>query len=143
MELQTVVVINRQVSDVFGMWSEAERYPEWFDMSIERRKITEGPMAVGSKYLAVDRIPLGRQLECTLEITAYDPDKFIAATLSAPANANWEATFEEVSEGTRMTFKTVAHLSGLQGLVAPLFKGWANRQVQDGLKNFKTAVESP
>ena len=143
MELQATVVINRPASDVFAMWSEAERYPEWFDMSIERRKITEGPMAVGSKYHAVDKLPPGRRIECTLEITAYDPDKYIAATLSAPTNANWEATFEEVSEGTRMTFKIVAHLSGLRGLIAPLLKGWANRQLQNGLSNFKKAVESP
>ena len=142
MELHSTVVINKPVSDVFGVWSEAERYPEWFDMSLERRKITEGPMATGSKYHAVDKMPPGRRVESTLEITAYDPDRRIAATLSPPINASWEATFDEVSEGTGMTFKMVARLSGLQPLVAPLFKGWANRQLQNGLNRFKTAAES-
>jgi uncharacterized membrane protein len=134
-------VINKPVSEVFGMWSEAERYPEWLDLSIEQRKITEGPMAVGSRYQAVDKMPLGRRIDFTLEIMACEPDKYISATLSAPNNANWEATFEEMSEGTRMTFKMVAHFSGLQALIAPLFKGWATRQMQDGLNNFKAAAE--
>ena len=100
-------------------------------------------MTVGSKYHAIDKTPLGRRFECTLEITAYQPNKYIAAKLSPPTNATWETAFEEVSEGTRMTFKMVVHLSGLHGLMAPLFKGWANRQVQDGLNNFKSAAESP
>ena len=142
MELEASVVINKPPREVFALWSEAERYPEWFDMSLERRKMTEGPMATGSKYHAVDKMPPGRRVESTLEITAYDPNRRIAATLSRPINANWEATFDEVSEGTGMTFKMVARLSGLQPLVAPLFKGWANRQLQNGLNRFKTAAES-
>ena len=142
MELEASVVINKPPREVFALWSEAERYPEWFDMSLERRKMTEGPMATGSKYHAVDKMPPGRRVESTLEITAYDPNRRIAATLSRPINASWEATFDEVSEGTGMTFKMVARLSGLQPLVAPLFKGWANRQLQNGLNRFKTAAES-
>ena len=142
MELEASVVINKPPREVFALWSEAERYPEWFDMSLERRKMTEGPMATGSRYHAVDKMPPGRRVESTLEITAYDPNRRIAATLSRPINASWEATFDEVSEGTGMTFKMVARLSGLQPLVAPLFKGWANRQLQNGLNRFKTAAES-
>ena len=142
MELEATVVINKPPIEVFALWSEAERYPEWFGMSLERRKITEGPMATGSKYHAVDKMPPGRRVESTLEITAYEPNRRVAATLSPPINANWEATFHEVREGTNMTFKMVARLSGLQPLVAPLFKGWANRQLQNGLNRFKAAAES-
>lgn len=142
MELLAAVVINRPEDQVFALWSQAERYPEWFEMSIERRKITEGPMGVGSKYVAVDKLPPGRRVETTLEITAYEPNKLIAATLSAPTNATWEARFEQEDGGTRMTFTTVARLSGLRGLLAPLFKGWANRQIQSALDRFKAAAES-
>ena len=142
MELEASVVINKPPREVFALWSEAERYPEWFDMSLERRKITEGPMATGSKYHAVDKMPPGRRVESTLEITAYDPNGYVAATLSAPINASWEATFDEVSEGTSMTFKTVVRLSGLQALVAPLLQRWAKRQLQNGLNRFKAAAES-
>lgn len=142
MELETTIVINKPPEEVFALWSEAERYPEWFDMCLERRKITGGPMATGSKYRAIDRIPPGRRVESTLEITAYDPIRYVAATLSRPINASWEATFDEVSEGTSMTFKMVVRLPGLQGLGAPLFQGWAKRQLQNGLNRFKAAAES-
>ena len=142
MELKATAVIGRPLGEVFARWSEVERYPEWFDMCIERRKLTEGPIGVGTKYRAVDKLPLGRRTEATLEVTAYQPNELGAARLSNPINATWEARFEETGQGTRMTFHTVASLSGLQGLLAPLFAGWARRQLQTGLDHFKAGNES-
>ncbi len=141
MELGATTVIERPVGEVFARWSEVERYPEWFDVSIERRKLTEGPIGVGTKYRAVDKLPPGLRTEATLEITAYEPSELVAAILSDPINATWEARFEETGQGTRMTFHMVASLSGLQGLLAPLFAGWARRQLQTGLGRFKASLE--
>lgn len=142
MELEAAIVIDRPLGEVFARWSEVERYPEWFAMTIERRKVTEGPIRVGTIYHAVDKLPPGRRIEATLEITAYQPDELIAARLSEPMNATWEARFEETNGGTRMSFHTVANLSGLQGLLAPLLAGWARRQLQTGLDRFKAGLES-
>ena len=142
MEIMATVVINRPVAEVFARWSEVERYPEWFAMSLERRKVTEGPVRVGTIYHAVDKLPPGRRIETTLEITAYQPDELMGARLSKPLNATWEATFEDTDGRTRMTFRTVANPSGLQGLVAPLMSGWARRQLQSGLNAFKASVET-
>ena len=142
MELQAAVIVGRAIGEVFALWADAERYPEWFEMSLERRKLTDGPMQVGSKYTAIDKMPLRRRFESTLEITAFDPNQRIAATLSPPTNASWEATFEESDGGTKMTFTTVANLSRVQSLLAPVLKRWANRQLQDGLTKSKAAAES-
>ena len=142
MELEATTVIERPIGEVFERWSEVERYPEWFDMTVERRKITEGAIDVGTKYLAVDKLPPGRRVETTLEITSYQPNELVAARLSEPINATWEAMFEETGGGTRMTFHTVANPSGWQRLFAPLMSGWARRQLQKGLDRFKASVES-
>ncbi len=139
MEIEAAVVVNKPIADVFARWSEVEQYPEWFDMSIERRKVTEGPIRVGTIYHAVDKLPPGRRVETTLEITAYQPNELMAATLSKPLNASWEARFEDTNGSTRLIFRTVANLSGLQGLVAPLLSGWARRQLQTGLDRFKAS----
>ena len=142
MELEATVIIDRPASAVFALWSEAERYPEWFDVAIARRPITAGPMRVGSQYSAVDKLPLGGRIESVLEITAYKPDTYVAATLSAPFNAQWEAHFDAAGDGTRMTFKTAVRLSGLRGLLAPLLSGWASRQLREALRRFKAAAEA-
>ena len=99
MEIEATVVINKPIAEVFARWSEVERYPEWFDMSIERRKVTEGPLRVGTIYHAVDKLPPGRRVEATLEITAYQPDELMGGRLAKPLNATWEARFEDISGG--------------------------------------------
>ena len=139
MEIEAAVVVNEPVADVFARWSEVERYPEWFDISIERRKVTDGPIRVGTIYHAADKLPPGRRVETTLEITAYQPNELIAGGLSKPLNTTWEARFEDVNGSTRMTFRAVANPSGVQGLIAPLLTGWARRQLQTGLDRFKAS----
>ena len=142
MELEASTVIHRPIGEVFQRWSEVERYPEWFDISIERRKVTDEAIDVGTKFHAVDRFPLGRSVLTLLEITAYQPNELVAAKLSEPINATWEAMFEETGDGTRMTFHTVVNMSGIRGLFAPLMGGWARQQLQRGLDGFKASVES-
>ena len=142
MEIESVTMINKPIAEVFARWSEVERFPEWFDSTIERRKVTEGPIGVGTKHHAVEKLPPGRRIEATLEVTVYQPNELVAATLSEPINATWEARFEETDVGTRMSFQTTARLSGLQGLLAPLLAGWARRQLQTGLDRFKASVEA-
>ena len=142
MELTNSVVVNRPVSVVFAAWSELERIPDWYAGSLERRKLTDGPIGVGTRYHAVDKIPPGRRIEGTLEITKYEPDSMMAASLSDPYNAEWELTLEDLDGSTRMTMHIDASLSGIQGLLAPLLSGWAHRTNQRGLDAFKTDVES-
>ncbi len=141
MELESTTLIRKPIGDVFARWSEVERYPEWFESTIERTKVTDGPIRVGTIYHAVDKLPPGRRIETTLEITGYKPNELVAARLTDPISATWEASFEEADDGTRMTFHMVAKLSGLQGLLAPLFAGWARRQLQTGLDRFKASLE--
>lgn len=141
MEVTNSVRIHRPIGEVFAAWSELERIPEWFVDSLERRKLTDGPVGVGTKYHAVDKLPPGRRIEGTLEITTYEPDRLVAASLSEPYNATWDMTFEEIGGNTRMTMHTVANLAGIQGLLAPLLTGWARRVQQKGLDRFKEDVE--
>ena len=65
----------------------------------------------------------------------------MAARLSKPLDATWEARFEDTNGSTRMTFHTVVNMSGWQGLFAPLLAGWARRQLQTGLDRFKASFE--
>ena len=139
MEIEAAVEVNRPIAEVFARWSEVERYPEWFDMSIERRKVTEGPVRVGTIYHAVDKLPPGRRVQTTLEITAYQPNELMAARLSKPLDATWEARFEDTNGSTRVLFHTVVNMSGWQGLLAPLLSGWARRQLQTGLDRFNAS----
>jgi len=141
MEVTNSVRIQRPIDEVFAAWSELERIPEWFVGSLERRKLSDGPVGVGTRYHAVDKLPPGRRIEGTLEITTYEPNRLVAASLSEPYNATWDVTFDEMGGDTSMTMHTVANLAGIQGLLAPLLTGWASRVQQKGLDRFKEDVE--
>lgn len=80
MILESTVLVARPVEQVFAQWSRMEQYPEWFKSSVERRKISEGPLGVGTKYHGVDKMP-GRRMEFTLETTAFEPHRMMAAKL--------------------------------------------------------------
>ena len=142
MELETTTVIDRPIAEVFARFAEVERFSEWIDDVVERRKLTDGPIRVGTQYHAVDQLPLGRRLEGTLEITAYEPNERVAARLSPPFNLTWDTRFAETEAGTRMTMRVVLNWSGIPGLLASVFSGLLKRRGQRGLNKFKAGVES-
>ena len=78
MELEGTTVVARPISEVFSYWADLERAGEWSGPVIERRKLSDAPAGVGTRYHAVDRLA-GRRVEFTLEITAYEPAERMAA----------------------------------------------------------------
>ena len=142
MELATSITIDRPVSDVFAYWADLERAPEWAAPVIERRKLTEGPVGVGTQYRAVDQFP-GRKVEFTVEITAFEPNRLMAASWHEPMEGGWEARFEESNGGTRITMHAEMNPSGgVMKLLFPLMGGWVKRAMQKDLDAFRARLES-
>ncbi len=141
MELDARVYINRPVGEVFVRWGDLERAPEWAGAVIERRKLTEGPVAVGTKYRAVDQFP-GRRIEFTVEITEYEADRLMAGAWSGALEGGWEARFEERDGGTELAVHAEMKPSGMLKLLSPLMGGFARRAMQKDLARFKTWVEA-
>ena len=108
---------------------------------IERRKLTEGPVGVGTRYHAVDRWP-GRKVEFEVEITEFSPPTAIARTMSDPMPGEWEAHFTESAGATRLMFEATMRPSGIMGLLAPLMGFWARRQTKRFLADFKSWAEA-
>lgn len=142
MQIVSQVTVAASREKVFDAWAALDRIPEWYPDSLERTKITDGEVGVGTRYHAVDRIPPGRTIEGTLEVVGFERPNRLAATLSDPYNAEWVVEFEDAEEGTLMTMSNDITLAGILGLISPLLKGWAQRTAQVGLDNFKSAVET-
>lgn len=141
MDVSGTVVVRRPIEEVFDAWMALERIPEWSDVVIERRKETDGPAGVGTRYHAVDRWP-GRQVAFTVEITAYERPNRVAATWSEPMVGGWDAIFEEVDGGTEVRLESSMSPSGLLGLLGPLLRPWAARQARGFMADFRAWVES-
>ncbi len=141
MELSYEITINRPIDEVFSYWADLERAGEWAAPVIERRKLTEGPVGVGTKYKAVDQFP-GRRVEFIVEVTAYEPGQFMAASWTKPMAGGWEARFSEAEQGTRLAIHAVMKPSGILKLLAPIMSGWAKQAMLKDLGKFKELLES-
>jgi hypothetical protein len=108
---------------------------------VERRKLTDGPVGIGTRYLAVDHCP-GRLVELEMEISEFDRPSRRAARWSEPMSGEWHASLEQARGSTRMAFRTVIEPSGLLGVRAPPMSRWARRELRRGLASFKHWVES-
>ena len=53
------IVIEKPVEEVFGFVTEGENVPKWNSAVKSVRKISEGPISVGTKYAIVRQLPSG------------------------------------------------------------------------------------
>lgn len=141
MEVEGAITVQRPIAHVFEGFANLERSGEYAAPVIERRKLTEGPLGVGTTFHAVDKWP-GRKVEFTVEITKFEPNRLLAASWSDPMPGGWEARFEEVADGTRVTFRAAMKPKGVVGLLAPIMKLWAARANREFLSSFKRWSES-
>lgn len=141
MQLDATIVVERSVSEVFEYWADLERAPEWAAPVVERRKLTEGPVGVGTRFRAVDRFP-GKDMEFDVEITAFEPDHRMAASVSPPMDGSWEARFREVTGGTELTLTADISPPGPLRVLAPVMGGWMKRAIIKDLRSFKRNLEA-
>lgn len=50
MQFENEIVIDRPADGVFAYWADLERVPERAATVIERRKLSDGPVGVGSRF---------------------------------------------------------------------------------------------
>lgn len=141
MKLTATVDVNAPVTEVFDGWAALERSPEHQKPTIERRRLNNGPLGVGTRYQATDQWP-GRKVSFEMVITAYERPSLIAAEWDQPMDGSWRATFSESGSGTTMDFETAIEPGGWMGLLEPVMRRWARRQLAGGLDSFRRWVES-
>jgi uncharacterized protein YndB with AHSA1/START domain len=141
MKLTSRTRVARSPDEVFALWADLARSPEYSAPTIERRKLTAGPIGVGTRYHAVDRWP-GRTVTFTVEVTAYEPPSRMAASWSDPMPGGWEARFQSVGGVTEVEFTSVMAPSGLMGLLTPVMRPWAARQLRQFMAEFRRWAEA-
>ena len=141
MRLSGRTSVARVPDEVFALWADLERSTEYSAATVERRKVTPGPVGVGTRYHAVDRWP-GRTVTFTVDVAAFEPPRRMAASWSEPMAGGWEASFEPTDGGTELTFTSTMEPSGLLGLLSPLMRPWAARQLHRFMADFRRWAEA-
>jgi uncharacterized protein YndB with AHSA1/START domain len=97
---ENTVMIRRPIEDVFGFLSDFENVPKWNYAIVETRKVSAGPVGVGTIYQQVRSVP--SRSEEHLEVTAYDPPQQLEVRGQlGPFPSRLTYALDAIPEGTR------------------------------------------
>ena len=137
------VVIARPVMQVFAFVSDHENLPAWTVGVKDSRRLTEGPPGSGSRYRVVGAL-LGRTIESSYQVTAFDPGRGFDGTMTSPMFGFTEQyRFETDHDATRVSMTACVEPRGLFRVLAPVMAAGVRRQVKTDHRRLKTILEHP
>ncbi|SRR6266516_1491392 len=145
---ENTVIIQRSVEDVFAFLADFENVPRWNYAIVETRKVSPGPVGVGTTYRQTRSVP--RRSEEGLEVTVFEPASRLEVQGEiGPFQARVSYLLEltgsgsDSSSGTRLTNAVDLDLgsSGLLSLVAPLAVSRVKHAVAANLETLKQILE--
>jgi uncharacterized protein YndB with AHSA1/START domain len=135
-------LILRPVSDVFVFISTPENNSKWQYGSMESSQISEGRVAVGTKFSSFGHF-MGRRIQTTFEVTELEANKTYGfKTVSGPIQLQTSYKFESVSRGTKVTILTRVSPGGFFKLVDPIVARAARKQFKENFSKLKTLLEA-
>jgi uncharacterized protein YndB with AHSA1/START domain len=136
------IVINRPVEQVFRFVSDLENDPPWSGTA-EMRRTSPGPIGIGTTFQQSDRL-LGRRLELTLRVVAYEPNRKITlTTTSKRLSFSGTRMVEPVGEdATRVTFVGGGRAGGVWMPAEALLAAAGGRRLRTQLGRLKRLLES-
>ncbi len=142
-DVQTEVTIERPRREVAGYAADPDNVPSWYENIESVAWVTEKPVAVGSRIAFVARF-LGRKLEYTYEITAYDPDeKLVMRTAEGPFPMETSYRWNDApGGGTVMSLRNRGEPAGFSKIAAPFMAAAVRRANKKDLALLKTILEA-
>ena len=131
---------RRLVNVVFAYVSDLRHSAQWQEGLLEVKKLTEGPLGVGTRFAFV-RTLLGRRLEASNEFVEYEPDAVVTFRIGGPMPGEASYLFESTTEGTRLTSRISMQPRGLTRLAEPLIAASLRRQMKANLPVLKDLLE--
>src|SRR6266545_4601717 len=102
MKFTNTIRINRQPAEVFAFLADFEKLPRWNYAISQTRKVTGGPVDVGSRFRQTRTVPT--RSEETFEVTGYEPDRRLAIRGTfGPLPAEITYLIDPAGSATRLT----------------------------------------
>jgi carbon monoxide dehydrogenase subunit G len=140
MRFSNTITIKRQTSEVFAYLADFENLPRWNYAITDTRKITPGPVGVGSKYLQVRTVP--KRSEETFEVIEFEPDSRLTVRGAfGPLSGQASYVLVPTDDGTRLTNAMDLQPGGVLNLVAPLATSRVRAAVATNLDKLKEILE--
>lgn len=136
-EFENTIRINRPITEVFAFLSDFENIPKWNYYVLEVRKLSRGPIGIGTIYHQVRKTD-----EQDLRITELDRNRRVTVATSPQSSPRLEMTFTLYDEGGTTRIRDEWKLdTGLPALLERLGSGRVKSAVADNLAKLKELLE--
>ena len=140
-QIKNSITIHRPIEEVFAFVADYSNNVKWQSGVISAEFTSPGPVGAGTTF-KYDAEFMGRKLETTGELTAYDPPKMIAwKSTSGPFPMSGSTEFESVEGGTLVTDTIEAEPGGFFKLAGPLLVKQIQGQTEKDMRKLKELLE--
>jgi uncharacterized protein YndB with AHSA1/START domain len=125
------VVLAKPVEEVWRFLTDPDRDTNWRRPHVlSSRKLTDGPLGVGSRFETVNKF-WGKKETVVTEIIAMDPPRLLSWKQVNKGTFVTDGSYrlEPANEGTRFTLTLVGEGKGLFKLLAKRFARYQDREV--------------
>ncbi|MFP3914459.1 MAG: SRPBCC family protein [Actinomycetota bacterium] len=137
------IVIERSPETVFRLTTDPVRVPRYSSNVVECRRLTDGPLRVGSRVRGTAKVA-GRRIDFVYEVTELDPPKrYVSQTLESPIPFRILQHYEETPGGTRLDWLTESDgFGGFFGkLTETVVVSTYAQELRSNLESLKRRVE--
>ena len=137
-----IVTIRRPPVDVFAFLADFQNVPSWNYAIEETRKISAGPVGVGTTYRQIRTVP--RRSEESFHVTNFEPPTRLAIQGQVgPFHAKISYLIEPTADGTRLANDVeLEPSSALLRLIGPLAVQQVKAAVGRNLGTLKELLEA-
>ena len=141
--LNETLEINRPLPEVFDYVANVENVQKWQPAVIEVKRITEGPIRVGTQFAEVANM-MGKRVRTTCEITEHELNKRFSFKGRSDGPLEYESTytFESMGSGTRIHITGIFRAKGFWRLLEPLMRREVEKESKQELQGMKKFIES-
>jgi uncharacterized protein YndB with AHSA1/START domain len=142
MRFVNTITIDRAPSAVFAYLAEFENVPRWNYAIAETRKVTDGPVGVGARYLQTRTIPT--RSEETFEVVEFEPDRsLVIRGQIGPFSGDIAYLLDGAADATFLTNTCELRAHGPLSVVAALATRRVQSAVAANLDVLKQILERP
>jgi len=140
--LHMSTVISRPVKQVFDFVSASENDVKWQYGTLMAAQLPDGVDRLGSFFRSIGHL-LGRRYQGIFEVTEYKPSrKYKFKSLSGPLHSQTSYTFESVSDSTKISITTRAHVGSFFEMNEHLMERKMKKQLKENLALLKNLLEA-
>ena len=141
MHFTNSITIDRPPGDVFAFVADLENVPEWNYAIIATRKVSDGPVSVGTAYRQVRSLP--SRSEETLQVAEMLPDRrFVVQGQIGPFVGSLAYDVEDIGGRTRLTNTVDLEGRGLMKHAGPVASARVRDAVSANLGTLKQLLEA-